>query len=440
MRGWSQRFLPLTLLLALTQPVAGQVEDRSGSQQGMERAAGQAIPLEQLRQAASEGAAAAQYLLALRLERGTGVLQNYSQALQWFTAAAQQGHRRAQQRLGHYYHSGLGGVQDRAAARHWLELAAREGQEGTATDWSSADRAQVLMDLAAVLEQGAGQSETGQNETGQNETKQADLRRAAELYRQAADLGLLEAVTSLGVMYQNGSGMPQDFAAALRLYEQAAAAGQARAQNNLGLLYVRGNGVVQDYTRAAALFQAAAEQGLAVAMGNLATMYENGYGVPLDEALAADLYRRAGRADSASARRNLQPGAIFDARLVPPGEDAETLARLRQGAERGDPLAQFLLGWVLLKQDALSQADRAQVAELLQAAAQVGYPPAMANLGLMYVEGRALPQDYVLGYMWLVLAASAGQEEAAALTAELSRRMTQAQIAEAQDWASRWNP
>lgn len=435
MRGWSQRFLPLTLLLALTQPVAGQVEDRSGSQQGMERAAGQAIPLEQLRQAASEGAAAAQYLLALRLERGTGVLQNYSQALQWFTAAAQQGHRRAQQRLGHYYHSGLGGGQDRAAARHWLEQAARDGQEGTATDWSSADRAQVLMDLAAVLEQGAGQSETGQSET-----KQADLRRAAELYRQAADLGLLEAVTSLGVMYQNGSGLPQDFAEALRLYEQAAASGQARAQNNLGLLYVRGNGVAQDYTRAAALFQAAAEQGLAVAMGNLATMYENGYGVPLDEALAADLYRRAGRADSASARRNLQPGTIFDARLVLPGEDAETLARLRQGAERGDPLAQFLLGWVLLQQDALSQADRAQVAELLQAAAQVGYPPAMANLGLMYVEGRALPQDYVLGYMWLVLAASAGQEEAAALTAELARRMTQAQIAEAQDWASRWTP
>lgn len=434
MTGWPQRFLPLALLLALTQPAVGQVEDRTGSQQGMERAAGQAIPLEQLRQAASEGAAAAQYLLALRLERGTGLLQNYTEALQWFTAAARQGHRPAQQRLGHYYHSGLGGVQDRAAARHWLEQAAREGQEGTATDWSAADRAQVLMDLAAVLEQGAGQ-----NETGQNETKQADLRRAAELYRQAADLGLLEAVTSLGVMYQNGSGMAQDFAEALRLYEQAAAAGQARAQNNLGLLYVRGNGVVQDYTRAAALFKTAAEQGLAVAMGNLATMYENGFGVPLDEALAADLYRRAGRGGSTLSGVSLRPGAVFDSRLVPPTEDGETLARLRQGARRGDPLAQFLLSWILLQQEELQQADWEQVATLLQASAEAGYPPAMANLGLTYVEGRALPQDYVQGYMWLVLAASAGQEEAAALGAELSRRMTQAQIAQAQDWASRWS-
>ncbi len=423
MTGWPQRFLPLALLLALTQPAVGQVEDRTGSQQGMERAAGQAIPLEQLRQAASEGAAAAQYMLALRLERGTGLLQNYSQALQWLTEAAQQGHRRAQQRLGHYYHSGLGGVRDRAAAIHWLTQAAQAGQADT--DGDPVDRAQVLTDLAAVLEQGG--------------PGQQDLARAAEFYRQAADLGHLEAMTSLGLLYQNGTGVTQDFAEALRLYEQAAAAGQPRAQNNLGLLYVRGNGVVQDYARAAVLFQTAAEQGLAVAMGNLATMYENGFGVPLDEALAADLYRRAGRGGSTLSGVSLRPGAVFDSRLVPPTEDGETLARLRQGARRGDPLAQFLLSWILLQQEELQQADWEQVAMLLQASAEAGYPPAMANLGLIYVEGRALPQDYVQGYMWLVLAASAGQEQAAALGAELSRRMTQAQISEAQDWASRWS-
>lgn len=445
MKGPHSRCLMSVLLLALSLPLTGKADENAPPQQApvplADQNAGQSIgqsigqgnwqevPLDQLRQAAKAGAAAAQYALGLRLERGSGLLQNYPQARHWFTAAAQQGHAGAQLRLGHYYHGGLGGVQDRARAIHWLEQAARKGTGGNGGA-GPLDRAQALTDLAAVLEQGG---------PGPGGMEQADPARAAQLYRQAADLGHSEAVTSLGVLYQNGSGVPQDFAEARRLYEVAAAAGHARAQNNLGLLYVRGNGVVQDYARAAALFQAAAEQGLAVAMGNLATMYENGFGVPLDEALAADLYRRAGRASNAEADIGLRPGAVFDTRLVPPRRDDETLAQLRQGAERDDPLAQFLLGWLLLQQEGLSQPERLQAAELLRAAADAGYPPAMANLGLMYIEGRALPQDYVLGYMWLVLAATAGQEEAAALGAVLSMRMTQTQVAQAQERAARWS-
>lgn len=403
--------LPLALCGAvLSSPVPAQVD-------------WSAAPLAQLEEAAEAGGAAAQYALALRLEEGRGVVQNYRLAVEWFARAAGQGHVAAQGRLGHYYHHGLGVEQDHAAAVHWLERAAAAAV--------GRDRAQALFDLAAVLDEGPDGG---------------DPARAADLYRQAAELGHQEAAVSLGVLYQNGRGVPQDPVRARELYEDPAAAGHARAQNNLGLIYVRGEGVPQDYARAAELFQAAADQGLAVAFGNLATMYENGFGVPLNEGLAVELYRRAGRGGkdgaegTGSSGLELRPGAVFDPRLTPPDGSAETLSLLRLGAEADDPLAAFLLGWLLLQDGGdpggqEGHARQRQAAALLQRAAEAGLPAARANLGLMYFEGRALPQDYELGYMWLVLAGSAGLAEARRLSAELSTRMTPEQIVAAQQMA-----
>lgn len=65
-----------------------------------------------------------------------------------------------------------------------------------------------------------------------------------------------------------------------------AEAGDAEAQFNLGVIYDTGDGVPQDYHEAAKWFSMAAEQGLAVAQHNLALMYARGEGVPLDYVLA----------------------------------------------------------------------------------------------------------------------------------------------------------
>ena len=51
---------------------------------------------------------------------------------------------------------------------------------------------------------------------------------------------------SLGVMYENGQGVPQSFAKAIELYEQAAAKGQMDAPYSLGRSYRHGLGVEQD--------------------------------------------------------------------------------------------------------------------------------------------------------------------------------------------------
>lgn len=69
-------------------------------------------------------------------------------------------------------------------------------------------------------------------------------------------------------------------------YAKAAQQGYARAQNNLGLMYEIGNGVAQDYAHAVTLYTSAAKQGYANAQFSLSIMYNNGSGVVQDFVLA----------------------------------------------------------------------------------------------------------------------------------------------------------
>ena len=109
-----------------------------------------------------------------------------------------------------------------------------------------------------------------------------DYDTALQQLRPLAEQGDAGAQYSLGLMYDNGNGVPQDYKEALRWYRLAAEQGNAEAQYNLGLMYGNGNGVPQDYKEAARWFRLAAEQGSARAQHNLGVMYYNGHGVPQD--------------------------------------------------------------------------------------------------------------------------------------------------------------
>jgi len=347
-----------------------------------------------------------------RHHSGHGVLQNFASAAALFEQAAAQGHAGAQNQLGQYFHSGLGGKQNQQDALRWLRSAADQGDP------------QHIFDLGKALEQGADGSQ--------------DAAAAAKAYQQAADLGHADAAVSLGVLYQNGTGVAQDYTRALELYQGPAAEGHARAQNNLGLLYVRGTGVTLDYTRAATLFAAATEQGLPTAMTNLSVMYGNGFGVEQSDAQAVDWERRASqqRQTATLGAATEVPLCSFDPRLTPPAEDPNASALRHRAAEGGDPVAQFLLGWRMCSQPDARAGDLRQAGIWFKAAAAKGHGPSMANLGWLYLRGRGVPQDYVLGYMWLTLAQSVGQPLALEDSATLRQQMTAAQINEAQQRAT----
>lgn len=332
----------------------------------------------QVFQAAEAGDAQAQAVLGQQYIDGRGVLQDYAAAVKWLTLAAEAGETSAMNNLGKLYFEGLGVQQDTHTALSWLERASESG---------SAD---MLYDLARVLE---------------STQEEPDLKRAYDLYTRGAAAGHVRSAVNLGVMYQSGTGTARDLARAKVLYEMGVAANHPRALNNLALLYVRGDGVAQDYFRASELFSRAAELGLRPAMRNLGVLYENGFGVPRDVEKADALYRLAGSGETSGPA----PAQItYDPRLAPPDTTPEGIAAIEAAVVAHDPIAQFQAGWILATKPDAAFAQWQQASALFHAAALRGHGPAMANLSLMYFQGMGVPQDFMLGQMWLLLAKYAG--------------------------------
>ena len=96
-----------------------------------------------------------------------------------------------------------------------------------------------------------------------------------------------------------------DFATALKEWKPLAEEGNAVAQNNLGLMYDNGWGVPQDYKEAVNWYRLAVEQGYAIAQFNLGLIYEKGKGVPQDDKEAVLWYTLAAEQDHAKAQYNL---------------------------------------------------------------------------------------------------------------------------------------
>jgi len=69
-------------------------------------------------------------------------------------------------------------------------------------------------------------------------------------YRLAAEQGNAIAQANLGVMYEDGEGVPQDYKEAAKWYRLAAEQGEADAQLFLANLYSTGKGMPQDYKEA----------------------------------------------------------------------------------------------------------------------------------------------------------------------------------------------
>ena len=89
---------------------------------------------------------------------------------------------------------------------------------------------------------------------------------------------------------------------------------------------------------------------------------------------------------------------------------------------------------------ALKRRDYTTAVRLNRPLAEQGDANAQYNLGVLYDNGLGVPQDKVRAYMWFTLSASQGRDGAAAFRDLIARRMTPAQIAEAQKLAREWKP
>jgi hypothetical protein len=78
---------------------------------------------------------------------------------------------------------------------------------------------------------------------------------ALKWYKRAAERELPDAENELGVRYQDGDGVEQNYVQAAYWFRKAAEhvpdlGGAGQGRNNLGNLYVQGHGVLKDYVQA----------------------------------------------------------------------------------------------------------------------------------------------------------------------------------------------
>lgn len=95
-----------------------------------------------------------------------------------------------------------------------------------------------------------------------------DFAQVVNLLRPLAEKGNPEAQYKLGVMYDQGQGVAQDYQEASKWYRLSAVQGKSGAQYNLGVMYAKGQGVDKDYVRSYIWLSLAAAHGFTEAQND----------------------------------------------------------------------------------------------------------------------------------------------------------------------------
>ena len=269
-----------------------------------------------------------------------GVPQDDAQAVAWYRKAADQGDARAQTNLGAAYETGRGVARDLAQALN-----------GIARLPINSTRQPSTFSAKCTQPAGACRRTTG---------------RLPKWFRKAADHGYATAQFNLAYLYGEGRGVPQDRGQALAWYRKAADQGHTGAQTNLGAAYEAGHGVEQDFAQAADWYRKAADHGNAVAQYNLGKLYGSGRGVPQDYRQASGVVPQGRRTGPRPSRR---PASVTPTTL------AAACRRIRRKRPTG-----------------IARLPMTEASMLMYA------------LGLLYQQGRGVPQDVVQADRWIVLA------------------------------------
>ena len=120
-----------------------------------------------------------------------------------------------------------------------------------------------------------------------------------------------------------------------------------------------------------------------------------------------------------------------------PRNIAQAAQWYRQAADHGHPQAQVNLG-VMYNEGQGVPANNAEAMKLFSQAAEQGHTEGQVALGMMLALGQVGPPDYIQATKWLTLAANAGDPSAQQAQAELAKKMTPTQVAQAQKLAKAW--
>ena len=313
---------------------------------------------EEIKYAADQGDANAQYELGRMYEEGRGVKQDSGKAMQCYLKAAEQGHAKAQYELGLSYSRLPPNKKNEEEATRWIQTAmegfrqaAEKGdaeaqcrlgeiydmvKNGNRTQnkrikavatalgffsgekdirWFEEESAKWFQMATECFRQAAEQGDVkAQFELGgiycwflggrENEEK------GALWFHKAAKQGLADAQYELGNMYSTGWCVgQQDITEALKWYTRAAEQGHLSAQVHLAKVYAGGDEFIDiepHYEEAMRWYLKIAERGDSSACHNIGVMYAKGLGTAQNFSEARKWLKKAVKSGSANAKKTLQ--------------------------------------------------------------------------------------------------------------------------------------
>ena len=324
-------------------------------------------------------------------------------AVRKLRSLAEQEDTKAQLELGHRYAIGSGVLPDDEEAVFWFRKAAERGE------------AKAQLELGHRYAIGWGVPRNDEE--------------AVVWYRKAAEQGEVDAQLELGERHTTGRGVPRDDEEAVFWFRKAAERGEADAQVTLGLRYDIGWGVPEDAERAVFWYREAAKQGHADAQCRLGLKCAVSKGVSNGQREAVFWFRKAAEQGHAQAQCCLGDNYFYGDHV--PADGQEAAFWYREAAKQGLADAQCCLGDMYAKGEHVS-ADSQEAVLWYSKAAEQGNAYAQFRFGLSYANGEGVPEDDVFAYVWLNLAAAQGDETAQQYRNRIRRRMTSAQVEEAQ--------
>lgn len=371
-------------------------------------------------QAADSGLAEANALLAAISEMGIGVSKDMrarDAALKVASTAVGKPH--AEYLMGHALQWLVGRPEAFNAGKKWLERAANDGDalaqhefasqcEGTHVEKNRRKNCRVLWYEKSVAQENSESAFNLGVEYQSGKHVEQDYALAREWYSRAEALGDPDAPVNLGVLYELGLGVQRDTVKAAQFYLQAVEQGSPWGENNLSILLKKGDGVEKNPVEAVRWARLSAWQGNLNGMFSWGEALKNGEGVAADSKLAFDVFLNAAIYGHVVAMDRValmyQYGTGVTANL------ASAAKWYERATLKGNADAMNRLGWMLFIGEGRPK-DQATALTYFQKNADSGDSEGMRSLGYALLYRDSNP-DLTQGMSWLTRAAEAGSSSA----------------------------
>jgi TPR repeat protein len=206
-----------------------------------------------------------------------------------------------------------------------------------------------------------------------------------------------QARLDLGKRYLEGHGVAKNAVAAAKLFKLVKRDSPAfgDAQEKLGVIYQHGLGVPQDYQKAGQYYQIATKERDNLRMLTAGEMYCKGLGVAINHVTAANLFKAVKKDSQAFGKAQYNLGVLYQNGLGVTQDYLTATKYYQLAADSGYDPARLALGSMYLEGIGVAkdEAAAAQLFRLVETRSQE-FTQAQYNLGAMYQKGRGVPRNY----------------------------------------------